>query len=378
MSTAHWKPQPLAIVPDDEDDSYVDYYYDDPGDMPGTLDINPDAPQPRITLLDYNHQQALERPILSVQECTPFLASPSTTWIDLQGLGSEHILQQVGQVFGLHPLALEDVVNVPQRPKVEEYDQQLILICRRGSLKGEELTFSQISLIMGRQYLLTMQEDPALDPFQPIRDRIKTQKGVISQQSTDYLVYALLDTIIDSFFPVLEEFGERIEELEDEVILNPTPQTLDKVHQLKRDLLSLRRVIWPHRDLTNALIRNGNILISPEVRIYLRDCYDHIIQLLDMVETYRELASSLMEVYLSAVSNRMNEIMQVLTVISAIFIPLTFVAGVYGMNFNPDRSPLNMPELNWYWGYPLSLLLMVLIAGAEVYIFWKKGWFRKP
>lgn len=382
MTSTQWhllKPPSVSPMPkQDEEDSFIDDYYDDPGDMPGTLDIDPNAPLPSLTLLDYSAERSVYQPITDPQDCGSHLTSASTSWIDLQGLGSEEILRQVGMVFGLHPLALEDVVNVPQRPKVEEYDQQLILICRRGSLHNDELVFSQISLIMGRHYLLTMQEDPELDPFQPIRDRIRTQKGTITHRGTDYLAYILLDTIIDSFFPILEDFGERIEDLEDEVMTNPSPETLDKVHQLKRDLLSLRRIVWPHRDLTNALIRNGHPLFSPEVRIYLRDCYDHIMQVLDIVETYRELASSLMDVYLSSASNRMNEIMQILTVISAVFIPLTFIAGIYGMNFDGERSPLNMPELNWYWGYPVCLVAMMGLALIEIYIFWKKGWLRKP
>jgi magnesium transporter len=171
-------------------------------------------------------------------------------------------------------------------------------------------------------------------------------------------------------------YGEEIEELEDEVVLNPTRQTLEKVHRLKRELLTLRRAIWPQRDAINSLIRDSSDLISSEVRVYLRDCYDHTVQVLDMVETYRELTSSLMDVYLSSVSNRMNEVMKLLTVISTIFIPLTFIAGVYGMNFNPERSPWNMPELNWYWGYPFAWAVMIAIALSLIFYFYKKGWFE--
>jgi magnesium transporter len=189
-------------------------------------------------------------------------------------------------------------------------------------------------------------------------------------------MYALLDAVIDGFFPVLEDYGEAIEDLEDEVVAKPTRQTLEKIHKLKRDLLMLRRAIWPQRDAINALIRDGSDLISDDVRVYLRDCYDHAVQVLDMVETYRELASSLMDVYLSSVSNRMNEVMKLLTVISTIFIPLTFIAGVYGMNFNPERSPWNMPELNWYFGYPLCWGVMLAIASSLIYYFYRKGWFE--
>jgi len=262
--------------------------------------------------------------------------------------------------------------------KVEEYDNQLLLISRMVTPKRSGIGFisEQVSFVLGKNYLLTVQEEAAYDCFGPIRDRIRTNKGAIRKQSSDYLAYALIDSIIDGFFPVLEAYGEQIEDLEDEVVVNPTRQTLEKIHSIKRDLLTLRRAIWPQRDAINALIRDGSDLISPEVQIYLRDCYDHAIQVLDMVETYRELASSLMDVYLSSISNRMNEIMKLLTVISSIFIPLTFIAGVYGMNFNPEASPFNMPELNWYWGYPLCWGLMIAIASVLVTFFWKQGWFE--
>jgi magnesium transporter len=198
---------------------------------------------------------------------------------------------------------------------------------------------------------------------------------MIRQKGADYLLYALLDAIIDGFFPILETYGEEIEVLEDEVIEHPTPQTLARIHQIKRDLLTLRRAIWPQRELLATLTRDGCDQISQDVQLYLRDCYDHAVQVLDMVETYRELAASLMDVYLSAVSNRMNEVMKTLTVISTIFIPLTFIAGIYGMNFNPQASPWNMPELNWYWGYPLVWSGMIAIALSLIVFFWYRGWF---
>jgi magnesium transporter len=283
-------------------------------------------------------------------------------------------------VFNLHPLTQEDVVNVPQRPKVEDYENQLVIIAWMVMLNPDSDNDSfykeQVSLILGKHYLLTVQEEPKYDCFGAVRDRIRTNKGIIRKQGADYLAYTLLDAIIDGFFPVLEEYGERIDELEDEVVVNPTRKTLEKIYQIRRELLTLRRAIWPQRDAINALIRDGSNLISPDVRIYLRDCYDHTIQVMDMVETYRELTSGLMDVYLSSVGNKMNEIMKLLTVISSIFIPLTFIAGVYGMNFNTEKSPWNMPELNWYWGYPLCLALMVAIAGGLVFFFWRRGWFE--
>jgi magnesium transporter len=241
---------------------------------------------------------------------------------------------------------------------------------------GQGFWVEQVSLVLGKHYLLTVQEEPSRDCFQPVRDRIRAGKGSIRKQGPDYLAYTLIDAIIDGFFPVLEAYGERIEELEDEVVTKPTRRTIEKIYQIRRELLALRRAIWPQRDAINSIIRDGSDLISPEVRVYLRDCYDHAVQVMDMVETYRELTSGLMDIYLSSVGNRMNEIMKLLTVISSIFIPLTFIAGVYGMNFNTEKSPLNMPELNWYWGYPACLGLMAAIAIGLIFFFWRRGWFE--
>ena len=361
-----------------DDDSYLDYFYDTPGSMPGTLNIESDASPPVIVVIDYSETQAVRQEVETPEECAPFLDTESVSWVDVKGLGSEDILRRLGKVFSLHPLVLEDIVNVPQRPKIEEYDDQLLIIARMVTMKASGLGFvsEQVSLILGRHYLLTVQEEPEYDCFGPIRERVRTGKGTIRKQGADYLAYALLDSIIDGFFPVLEEYGEKIEELEDEVVSNPSRQTLEKIHSVKRELLGLRRAIWPQRDAINALIRDGNDLISHEVHIYLRDCYDHAIQVLDMVETYRELAASLMDVYLSSVSNKMNEIMKLLTVISSIFIPLTFIAGVYGMNFDPSKSPFNMPELDWYWGYPACWAIMLTTALGLIYFFWRRGWFE--
>jgi magnesium transporter len=368
-----------SAAPDssDEEASYVDYFYDEPGSAPGTLNIEEDAPVPNIILIDYNETKATRVHLPTPEASAPYLDTESVSWVDVQGLGSEEVLRRLGEVFNLHPMVLEDVVNVPQRPKVEEYDQQLVIVTRMVMPcdDGKGFVSEQVSFILGPHYLLTVQEEPELDTFNPVRDRIRTCKGTIRKHGADYLAYTLLDTIIDGFFPVLERYGEQIEDLEDEVVMKPTRQTLEKIYALKRELLTLRRSIWPQRDAINSLIRDGSTLISPEVLIYLRDCYDHAVQVLDMVETYRELAASLMDVYLSSVGNRMNEVMKLLTVISSIFIPLTFIAGVYGMNFNTE-SPWNMPELNWYLGYPAVMLLMGAIAAALVYFFWKRGWFE--
>ncbi|MEW6491417.1 MAG: magnesium/cobalt transporter CorA [Cyanobacteriota bacterium] len=366
----------LVAQPEEEEDLF-DYYYDKQGTAPGTLSIEEDAAPTKIVLIDYNEAKATRIQVPTPEACTSYIDTESVSWVDVQGLGSEDILQRLGQVFDLHPLVLEDVVNVPQRPKVEDYEDQLVIISQMVMPKHQEDGFwiEQVSFVLGKHYLLTVQEEPQRDSFGPVRDRIRANKGIVRKLGADYLTYALLDAVIDGFFPVLEDYGERIEDLEEEVITHPTRQTLQKIYQIRRELLALRRSIWPQREAINTLIRGGSHLISPEVQIYLRDCYDHTVQVMDMVETYRELASGLMDVYMSAVGNKMNEVMKLLTVISSIFIPLTFIAGVYGMNFNTEVSPFNMPELGWYWGYPLCLAVMAATAGGLVYFFWRRGWF---
>ena len=351
-------------------------FYHEPGTQPGTIIVDENAEQPIIFLIDYNQTELIHKQISYPEECLNYLDTESVSWVDVQGLGSKDILHRLGQTFDLHPLILEDIVNMVERPKIEDYEDQLVIIAHmvvpnhnNGSFYSE-----QVSLVLGKYYVLTVQEEPEHDCFDGVRMRINKNKGIIRRQGSDYLAYSLLDAIIDGFFPVLELYGERIDDLEEEVIVNPSQQTLQKIYQIRRELLQLRRAIWPQRDAINSLIRDGSELISDDVRIYLRDCYDHAVQVMDIVETYRELVAGLMDVYLSAISNKMNEIMKLLTVVSSIFIPLTFIAGVYGMNFNTEKSPHNMPELNWYWGCPLCLGAMALIATSLIYFFWRRGW----
>ncbi len=380
ISRARKSPQRHQVKPE--------YFHEAIGSIPGTLTINPESAPPEIVLLDYSEDECERRLDLKPIDIKPYLDHKSVTWIDLKGFGHEETIRQMGEVFQLHPLFLEDIVNVPQRPKVEEADHHLLLIsCMVGLVKPSDNlgdladlspTFmtEQVSFVLGAQYLLTVQEEPDYDSFDVVRDRLRSGRGTIRRRGADYLMYALLDSIIDGFFPVLEAYGEALELLEDEVVANPTMHTLEKIHRMKRDLIRLRRAIWPQRDAINSLIRDGNPLIGEDIRIHLRDCYDHAVQVMDMVETYREVASSLMDVYLSSVSNRMNEIMKFLTVISSIFIPLTFIAGIYGMNFNTEKSRLNMPELNHPYGYLICLGVMGVMAIGMVTFFWKKGWFE--
>ena len=360
-----------------------EYFHESIGSIPGTLQIRPESAPPEIEVLDYTSDTCEHRTGLTPLEIKSYLEHSSITWIDLKGLGHEETLRQVGEVFQLHPLLLEDIVNIPQRPKVQDSAEQLLIIARMVVLTGRldenslhsAFMTEQVSFVLGSDYVLTVQEEPDYDCFEIIRSRLQDGRGTIRKKEADYLMYALLDSIIDGFFPVLEVYGEALELLEDEVVANPTAHTLERIHQMKRDLITLRRAIWPQRDAINSLIRDENPLISDEVRLHLRDCYDHAVQVMDMVETYREVASSLMDVYLSSVSNRMNEIMKFLTVISSIFIPLTFIAGVYGMNFNTEKSRLNMPELNEPYGYVICLGLMAIVSIGMVIFFWRKGWF---
>lgn len=368
---------------DDEERRHWDYHYDEIGVAPGTLVIDEDASPTELTLIDYNGDSAIRRKLRSPEEVTEYLTSDTISWIDLQGLGNEDILNRLGKIFHLHPLILEDVVNVPQRPKVEYYQDQVVIITRMVTMADDSeeddphFDSEQLSFVLGKNYLLTVQEELQQDCLDPVRNRIRQNVGLIRAEGADFLAYALLDAVIDAYFPVLEEYGEYIESLEDEVIFNPTRQTVQKIYRVRRELMSLRRSIWPQRNALNQLIRDSSSsdIICPESRIYLQDCYDHVVQVLDIVETYRELTANLMDVYLSAVSNRMNEVMKTLTVISSIFIPLTFIVGVYGMNFNPAASPWNMPELQAYWGYPLCWSVMISIGLALSYYFWRKGWF---
>lgn len=341
----NWQTASTPSPEQEEERRHWDYHYDEVGMAPGTLVIDKDASPSELTLIDYTETSASRQRLQSPEEAARYLQTDSISWIDLQGLGNEALLNQLGQVFCLHPLVLEDVVNVPQRPKVEYYDDQLLIVThmvRMEPADGAEnphFTSEQLSFVLGPNYLLTVQEELRKDCLDPVRNRIRQAQGRIRSERADYLAYTLLDATIDAYFPVLEDYGEYIESLEDEVIFNPTRQTVQKIYRVRRELMALRRSIWPQRAAVSQLVRDGSVLIRPEVQVYLQDCYDHIVQVLDIVETYRELTANLMDVYLSSTSNRMNEVMKTLTVISSIFIPLTFIVGVYGKNFDPDASP---------------------------------------
>jgi magnesium transporter len=337
-----------------------------PGTAPGTIHIDPTARKSDVRAFAYGPDGSVEQDIDDPAALTDLMRQWPLVWVNVNGLGDADLLRRLGEMFGLHRLALEDVVNVHQRAKVEPYEDQLFMVARMAHLQGH-LRTEQVSFFVGEKYVLTFQEQ-AGDHFDLVRQRVRSGHGLIRRAGAGYLAYALLDALIDAYFPILETCGERIEALEAEVITRGEDDLIARIHHLKREMLVLRRALWPHREAVNTLLRDDSALIGDETRIHLRDCYDHVVQLLDMVETYRELASGLLDVYLSQVSNRMNEVMKVLTIFAAIFIPLTFMAGVYGMNFS------HMPELSWVWSYPALLLMMALVAGSMLLFFRRRGW----
>jgi magnesium transporter len=298
----------------------------------------------------------------------------TTVWIDIVQFGDSELISQIGKTFGLHKLALEDAVNTHQRPKVEEYDDYLFVVALMLEA-NDAVNTAQVAFFIGAGYVITFQERPG-DCFENVRDRIRKGTGRIRTEGSDYTAYALLDAIVDGYFPVLERMGDRLEALEDRVIGAPEPGNITELHEMKRELLLLRRAIWPHREVFNTLIRNEHPLIAKETQPFLRDCYDHTVQLMDIVETYREMASGLVDVHISSVSMKLNEVMKVLTIVATIFIPLSFIASVYGMNFDRAVSPWNMPELGWYLGYPFALLLMCASAVGLLWYIWKRGWLK--
>lgn len=343
-----------------------------PGAAPGSLNVDPAAPKGHIQILAYGPEHLVEHELTDLNSIGSFLARYPVTWINVDSLGDARAIERLGEVFNLHRLALEDVVNVHQRAKVDEYGEVLFIVARMADLQQGAAT-EQLSMFVGSKFVLTFQEEPG-DCWDSVRERIRKGVGRIRAAGPDYLAYALLDASIDAYYPVLETLGDRLDVLEDAVLLRPNRQTIDGIHTIKSELRLLRRAIWPHREAIAYLSRDSTPVITAPTRVYLRDCYDHVVQIVDLVETYRELAADLKDLYLSAVSNRINETMRVLTIVSTIFIPLTFIAGIYGMNFDPDTSPLNMPELRWYYGYPLSLALMAATAFGMLGLFLWRGW----
>jgi len=352
-----------------------------PGSPPGIVLADPSQPAPTIHVIAYGTNGVVDRDVVTPDEAHAVVGQQPLTWINVEGLGDANAIERFGELFGLHRLALEDTVNVHQRAKVEDYGEVLFVVLRMvhchgngGSRCGTE----QLSLFVGPNWLLTFQEGHPGDSFDRVRARIREGSGKMRQLGSDYLAYTLIDAVIDNYYPVLEIYAERLDELEELVTESTQRHVFNLLHDVKADLLVLRRAIWPLRDGIALLAREENPRISDNTRLFLRDCYDHVVQVVELVETYRELTADLRDLHMSSISNRINETMRVLTIISTIFIPLTFIAGIYGMNFDPDVSPWNMPELRWYWGYPLSLLFMAIVATSMLVFFYQQGWtFRR-
>ena len=343
--------------------------YHTPGTPPGTLiaDETVSARPLKLRLVEYDATTLEEFDDISAADCQKALRTRTISWIHAEGHTPPDLLKELGETFGLHVLALEDVLNTGQRPKLENYEHQLFAVMCLPYWQGDEIGVDQISLFLGDDYVISFYAGER-DPFEPVRKRLRGSQR-LRTHGADYLFYSLIDVVIDEGFPVLEALAEAIEDLEDELLGKPSRATLTQIHRLKRNLLLLRRMLWPQREVVNQLLREDQMLIHDSTRPYLRDCYDHTIQIMDLFENYRDMVSGMMDIYLSSVSNRLNEIMRVLTVIATIFIPPTFLVGVYGMNF------ADMPELHWRYGYSLVWLIIVAMVSGMLLYFKRKQWF---
>jgi magnesium transporter len=323
----------------------------------------------KITIIDYDEAHLQEKEVKNVEECFPFKDKPTVTWINVDGIHDIKLIEQIGRHFDMHPLIPEDIVNTAQRPKYEDFGGYFFIVLKMlfYDEQAGETTSEQVSLIVGSNFVISFQEKEG-DVFNPIRDRIRNAKGRIRKMGADYLAYALIDAIVDHYFIILERFGEKIENTEGELVLNPTPETLQVIHKLKREMIFLRKSVWPLREVISGLQRSESALIHKSTVIFLRDVYDHTIQVIDTIETFRDMTSGMLDIYLSSISNKMNEVMKVLTIIATIFIPLTFIAGIYGMNFR------YMPELGWRFGYVMVWAIIFVVAILMMIYFKRKRW----
>ena len=322
-----------------------------------------------LSVIDYNPLEYHENSIEKIEDCFPFDEKSTVTWLNINGIHNSEIIENIGKHLNLHPLILEDIMNTHQRPKMEDYGDYIYIVLKMlyHDSAHDKLEVEQVSLILGPNYVISFQEKEG-DVLDPVRDRIRKGKGKIRKIGASYLAYCLTDAIIDHYFKLLEETGDKIENLEEELVTSPTPDTLKMIHRLKREMVLLRKSIWPLREAVSSLERTDSNLIEASVGLYLRDIYDHTIQVIDTIESFRDMISGMLDIYLSSLSNKMNEVMRVLTVIATIFIPLTFIAGIYGMNF------INMPELQLRWGYFGALIIMLLVSILMIFYFKRKKW----
>jgi magnesium transporter len=323
----------------------------------------------KLSVINYDGANFQEKEVNNVKEAVSFRSKSSVTWLNVDGVHQPDIIEQIGKIFSIHPLVLEDIANTGQRPKMEDFDGYIFVVLRMLRFDDEknQTKAEQISIILGPDFVISFQEREG-DVFDIIRDRLRSNKGRIRKIGADYLAYSLIDAIVDNYFMILEKLGETIEDIEDKLVTDPKAETLQIIHDLKREMIFLRKSVWPLREVINRLERSESALIKKSTLVYLRDVYDHTIQVMDSVDTFRDTLSGMLDIYLSSVSNRMNEIMKVLTIIATIFIPLTFIAGVYGMNFR------RMPELVQPWGYPAVLIVMLVIALIMLVYFRRKKW----
>lgn len=341
------------------------------GETPGAITGNQpyDKDKINIQVFDYNKDNVQELELSSVDEIIDFKETDEVSWININPISMASFMIKLGEKFKIHSLIMEDIVHLGQRPKYESMDEYLFITMKMLDYNStkKEVVSEQISFILFEKCLITFQERPG-DVFDPVRERIRQAKGRIRSKSADYLAYCLMDAIVDSYFLILEKIGDAIEEMEDAMMKDANPDYVKKIHILKRETIFLRKCVWPLREIVNYLTRGECSLIKPDTEIFIKDLYDHIIQVIDTVETFRDLASGLLDTYLTFIGNKMNEVMKVLTIIATIFIPLTFIAGIYGMNFE------YMPELKWKWGYFAALAVMLMMSFAMVLFFKKKKW----
>ncbi len=342
------------------------------GHAPGTLvPVRKEARQPlKLTIFEYGPDQpATERRAQRLADCIPFDPQTQVSWLNVDGCHQVEFLEELGRLLDIHPLVLEDILDTDQRPKMEDFEDYLFVELNMllWNQEGAQVKSEQVSMILGENYLINLQEREK-DVFDPVRKRLREGKSRLSKQGADYLAYSLIDAIVDHYFFILENFGEKIEVLEEALIIEPDPQTLQSIHELKRELIFLRKSVWPLREVIGALERGETPLFKETTLIYLRDVYDHTIQIIDTIETFRDMVSGMLDIYLSSVSNRMNEVMKVLTVIATVFIPLSFIVGVYGMNFK------YMPELEWKWGYFMVWGVIILVVLGMLAYFRRKKW----
>ncbi len=337
---------------------------------PGTLEFAGERKiaEPKITLWDYDKDHIERRKDVSPEDCLPYRDTPRITWINVDGLHDTGLISKLGTHFGLHPLVMEDIVNVYQRPKLEDYGDYIYIVAKMLEYDRSEnrVGMEQVSIVVARNFVLSFQEREG-DVFDPVRERLE-KTGRIRMANSDYLAYALLDAIVDNYFVILESLGEEIESLEEDLVESPRREVLERIHGMKRELILIRKAVWPLREVVSGLERSESKLVRKDTKLFLRDLYDHTIQIIDAVESYRDMTTGLQDLYLSSISNRMNEVMKVLTIIATMFIPLSFFAGVYGMNFE------HMPELGWKWSYPIFWGAIAAIGASMLIFFRRKGW----